>query len=1351
MPRAVRRSRQARIAYMEPRTHFHHKLVLNQWVLTRFGIDPLAPSDDRSQSARPITLLTATLKNVPLGLDAARRHNFVNALITHRQQWAYSADQLLKFDENIVGHTDAINQRRDNPLQWKYFQWLTLMFVEIYLYEYFRDRVKLLDDLNKHVQHFNAHFAPLETGITPYGEADLNKICLQNATGSGKTLLMHVNVHQFRHYAALFGVAHQYSQVILITPNERLTDQHFREACASNMQAERLSQDGGGLALGRKALSTLALTEITKLGAEQGDKRMAVDSFGDANLLLVDEGHRGLSSQTDEKGWLRLREKLTGRGFTFEYSATFKEAVVAARDREIEASYARNILFDYGYRFFYEDGYGKDYRIFNLPSSGAQPHQFNYLIAALLAFYQQRRLYADKGKDFKPYLLFPPLWVFVGASVVRDDGGRVAGAQYRERATDVANIIGFLAQVLAQPEATQAAFMAILEGSSHQTGLRDDSDRDIFSNSFRYLKSLKRSAGEIYRDVCRLVFGSESVGRLIVERITGDSGELRLRVGEAEKPFGLINVGDAVGLADHLERQQDLNHLVEVRKSEFAAPMFAEVHTDTSLISVLIGSRKFVEGWDCWRVSSMGLMHTGKKEGSQIIQLFGRGVRLKGRDMSLMRSSRYQPVKPPKDIHLLETLNVFGVGADFMAVFRDFLREEGLPGNEQPAEHTVRLNVLDNIGKKLKMLRPKVRKDTHQEYSFPAHGPRIVLGAGENLGLPRDFVRDGRRIELDRFPKLEAIQSDDIEHNQTVHRAMPVQGVFFDAVRLSFLDSDRLYLDLQSFIRARGFANLLMLPECLRPLLLSSNWYRLKMPAPLWALSMANCLHWSGMALEVLKRLCERVHNYHKRAYLEPRLELVPLEEASGNLPVDNEYRLIVDASESTLVADILQLKQAFELDGRDSFDPGRESIRGLRLGVHLYNPLLSKRSDRIRVEPVALNDSEYQFAEHLKQWLELHRGELDKNGEQLYLLRNLVRNGIGFFEAGGFWPDFILWHVLGAQQRIVFVDPHGLVHEGPGSEKIEFSRRIKDVENRIRITDPNVELDSAIVAPETSRRSEVMARFDQEEEWFRDHHVFFMSDGSIYMDQLLKVVRDRRPKGLVSHAITSVERNTRPLNSDRAFRSEFAEFGQQRSQTNSQPDRAAVGCYVINRLHKAPTFGRTMLMKSIYLSEAHLGLDFEGVYLREAAGPYDNWINKFETEAEAAGWFRIRPIVIKSDQKKVVYQPNRAIRKKVAEAVSILAEARLEFDRILNLFAQLKTEEVEIITTLYAAWNDALIDDVQPDDALLMDEVRNKWHQRKQQFSEQTLAQWLVWMRSHDLTPRGRGPRTRQQFPLEF
>jgi hypothetical protein len=53
----------------------------------------------------------------------------------------------------------------------------------------------------------------------------------------------------------------------------------------------------------------------------------------------------------------------------------------------------------------------------------------------------------------------------------------------------------------------------------------------------------------------------------------------------------------------------------------------AHLNNKDSQLHVLIGSRKFTEGWSSWRVSTMGLLNMGKGEGSQIIQLFGRGVR----------------------------------------------------------------------------------------------------------------------------------------------------------------------------------------------------------------------------------------------------------------------------------------------------------------------------------------------------------------------------------------------------------------------------------------------------------------------------------------------------------------------------------------------------------------------------------------------------------------------------------------------------------------------------------------------------------------------------------------------------
>ncbi|MBK6552194.1 MAG: hypothetical protein IPG11_17585 [Flavobacteriales bacterium] len=196
-----------------------------------------------------------------------------------------------------------------------------------------------------------------------------------------------------------------------------------------------------------------------------------------------------------------------------------------------------------------------------------------------------------------------------------------------------------------------------------------------------------------------------------LERRKGDKGEVALHCGTSEDPFGLIYVGSAKELCDHIEELATRNNEpIEVNASDFGDGLFDQVKESSSPVNVLIGSKKFIEGWDCWRVSSLGLMHVARGEGTQVIQLFGRGVRLKGHNWSLKRSNHLPDVVRPQYIHELETLNVFGIDADFMAHFRDWLKEEGLPGNERVSTVRIPMNVTYDVGKRLKVLRPEKKE-----------------------------------------------------------------------------------------------------------------------------------------------------------------------------------------------------------------------------------------------------------------------------------------------------------------------------------------------------------------------------------------------------------------------------------------------------------------------------------------------------------------------------------------------------------------------------------------------------------------------------------------------------------------
>jgi len=1086
-----------------PALKFSDKLVLNQWIISLFGIDTFAVHTEGTREVRPMQLLAKQLRDCREGLDDDNLHFFYQQLkINWQPTAALSPAALLQYEQNIVAHTQWLNEGRERPIEWKYFQWLSLLFAEIYLHQYFSDREKLLEQLNNYVHKFNAHWADknFTTGISEYTLDELNKLCLQNATGSGKTLLMHVNYRQFAHYAKEAGQHDIVTRTLLITPNEGLSSQHEEELQQSGIDVSRLVIDNNDMFSSQYGhLTRIDFIEITKLGDKDGPNSIATRNLGDQNLILVDEGHRGMG-KADEEGWYKQREHLVEKGFAFEYSATFKEAVKAAKNVKIEESYAKAVLFDYSYRYFYEDGYGKDYRIFNIPNSQAD-HEFLYLTACLLGFYQQLRLYKERKAEYAAYNIEKPLWVFVGSSVSKAAANK--GSDY-ETVSDLVRVLNFYARFLEKPEQAIEAIETLLNKDGSATGLLDSTGHDIFHGAFLFLRQrlLKgEKASDIHTDVLDTLFNNRAGGQLQLLRLKGDSGELVLKAGNGDQHFGLINIGDALGLAKHVEEECGKGncHPIIVDDSDFLAAQFTSVKESTSPINLLIGAKKFVEGWDCWRVSTLGLMRVGRSEGSQIIQLFGRGVRLKGYQWSLKRSRAATPASQPEYMHYIETLNVFGVQADFMEKFRDFLKEEGLPGNDSKEVFQIPMNVTYDFGQKLKVIRPKRKAGDGREYSFNRDGAMPLFG-----GVP-DYITKNR-VEVDWYPKIQAIVAQGVGAGNAA--AIQQHQAVFTNEHIAFLDINKLYFELEQYKARENLYSLIILPQAIRSLLLRNDWYALFVPENLIALnSYANVRIWHQIALELLKKYSKKFFSYAADEFIQPRLEVRELTKTDDNIPKPDEcYQLTVDASELQLISDIKKLQTDIENELKSKkkhhlIEAGQ--LKACILSNHLYQPLLyAPKNSPVTFAPVALNDSEKNFVVDLMAWLDINETSLNDKNTSIYLLRNKSRgSGIGFFEAGNFYPDFILWAVTGDKQVVTFIEPHGISHEGPEHKKVQFHQVIKDIESRLK--DPHLRLESYIVTP--TRYEQVSAQGYSREHW-EERHVLFM-DNDEYVANIMKNV----------------------------------------------------------------------------------------------------------------------------------------------------------------------------------------------------------------------------------------------------
>jgi len=951
--------------------------------------------------------LQAALRDQSPGYDSQGRSHYFNALKGRAQ---IPEDRLARYDANIRGDVEALNVRRPDPVQLKYFQYLAALYTEIFLDRRASESARFLRDLNDFVREVNGRES-YSARFKRFEPDDLNKIAYWMATGSGKTLLLHINYRQFLRYQYDPG-----DNLLLITPpGGLLAAQHLSELRLSSVPSVEYDEEPP---IG--ARHPVRVIEISKIAKDKngGGVSRDVETFEGRNLLFVDEGHKGSGGEA----WRDLRGRLGANGFTFEYSATFGQAINAARDTDLVEEYGKAIIFDYSYKYFYGDGYGKEYRVLNLREDRARDLTDTFLLANLLAFYEQQRVYSDHGRALKPYHLESPLWIFIGSSVnaVQTEGG--------QKKSDVLTVALLLDRALRNQNGwTTKTIDSILKG---QAELKDAEGRDLFAGRFEYLRNA--TAKEIYRDILRLVFRADGPGGLRLIDIKNADGEIGLKAGSSETYFGVINIGDTSAFFKLVDQEPSLAH----EEDKFAASLFDTLQKPDSPVNILIGSKKFIEGWSSWRVSAMGLLNIGRSEGPQIIQLFGRGVRLQGKGRSLRRS-RHLPGSHPDHVELLETLNIFGVRADNMSQFREYLEKEGVPSSGY--EEVVLPIRINEPFLKEGLVVPRLKPGVDFAYS-------VFLTLPPNAKAPT----------VDLRPQVTALSSLAEQSNGggTADQQRTIAGEV-----LNLFDWDRLYLDLLEFKTERGWHNLHIPRESVEAVLRERQYTLLAAESDVKPRSYADLARVQAAAKAVLEKYIESYYQRARNRWESEQLEYRTLDKTDDNLAF-GEYRLKIPADKRNLIAQINKLlKDADRLYGMDG---NLSDLPRIIFDRHLYQPLLAVLQD-VTISPPPLDDNERAFVDNLRGWLSKNVPTL--KSIDVFLLRNQSRGkGIGFFEESGFYPDFILWLKQGKKQRLVFVDPHGLLLDSdPEDGKVQLHRRLKELE--AALGNPNVSLDSFLIS----------------------------------------------------------------------------------------------------------------------------------------------------------------------------------------------------------------------------------------------------------------------------------------------
>jgi hypothetical protein len=1025
--------------------------ILNKYLLSLFGINDFKE-------------LQQKLKDTKEGVDSDGRSYFVTTLISFGNK-KISEEDLLRYDLNIQKYVEKINYKRKDKVVLKYFQYLAVLFTEIVLDNIKNRKLEFIYKLNEFLKKYEDE--NVKNLIGEFTEDDLSKLAFYMATGSGKTLIAHINYYQFFNYN-LFSP----NAILFITPNKGLSEQHYDELQKSGIPARLYS---GNLNTSEiKGNNEVLVIEITKFVEEKkgGGISIPVEAFEGRKLIFVDEGHKG--KKKEEQKWAKIRDKLSEDGFVFEYSATFGQ-ILSEDNKEALKEYAKSIIFDYSYKYFYLDGYGKDFFVANVEKPKISNERFQEImfVANLLSFYEQLLIYEEKKEIAKAYNIEKPLWIFVGTTVTGRKKVKEVVEEEKETISDVIQIVNFIAKIIKDEKWLEELVNDILSG---KTELKNQDGEDIFSNKFEYLKKRKVDFSDLYEKV----FNGK--GDFLIYELKNAEGEFGLKVSE-NTYFGVINIGNMSELKKQLK-----NNGFDVKPDVVSNSLFESIKKENSPINILIGAKKFIEGWDTWRVSSMGLLNIGKGQGPQIIQLFGRGVRLKGKNMSLKRSEE------SGEIRYLETLNIYSINADYLKKFLDAIRKEEvemetieIPIKIQHEDKWRELTILD--------------KDETKKFEE------------EILKLEYD---DKIFFTIDLMPRISIYEAKERKEEAGVvvgirtEQSRPQTEITFPSDKIDLLNWNRIFQEIYEWKRLRKYWNLIINKDIVKNLL-TSNKFKLLAPTNIFDVKIKEDIEkLEDVAMLIIKKYIEKFYEKKAKKFQTDHLRYKPLENKKEQLLLPFEkrekYIIQVDKKKTDLVNQIKELiKNLNKL-----YQEENDKLPRVYMDEHLFLPILIKSKEIDKITPEGLVESEEKFIKDLRDYLKSNKTKF--NNYEIYLLRNFSKSGVGFqLEWFQFYPDFIMWikKVNSKEEIIVFIEPHGLEHsKGLNDEKIQFAKSIKDIEQEInKKENKNIRLEYFLLS--VTKYDEIRkgtTDFPTKED-FEDKNVLFIKDDQNWPQKLFKKI----------------------------------------------------------------------------------------------------------------------------------------------------------------------------------------------------------------------------------------------------
>jgi len=462
--------------------------------------------------------------------------------------------------------------------------------------------------------------------------------------------------------------------------------------------------------------------------------------------------------------------------------------------------------------------------------------------------------------------------------------------------------------------------------------------------------------------------------------------------------------------------------------------------------------------------------------------LFGRGVRLKGKNLSLKREEE----NADYHIKVLQNISIIGLNASYVHRFLNEIQKEVPDMTEFTLE--IKLNREEKWNGKIITFRKEKDKEFKNEIIELDYSSKVA-----------------RRVTLDLRSKItvaSGFTSMAAEYQDTYSENFLKR--FND-----FLDYNTLELEINRYKILKGYQNLILKRSTLEKLINKGDFILYSQNGQ-FGIEEAISGQIQDIAVVLIKDYINKYYADREKDFFSKNLSYEAIEPAVYENMFPKHHQQILKIPEKHIKI-IEELKDKVT----ELFHQDDTTLPSIHFDKHLYSPIIAwdkgKKFKEVKVIPTRLNEGETKFLKHFKEYIKTTDKFANK---EIFVLRNLSKRGLGFFmESSSFYPDFIIWVVDGLKQHIYFLDPKGILigETNFNNPKVLWCKEsIPELEYQIQndssAKDSPVHISlSAFILSVTSfqKACDVWSPGKVKKEEFTRNHILFIEENREYLDHI--------------------------------------------------------------------------------------------------------------------------------------------------------------------------------------------------------------------------------------------------------